>query len=311
MKKSITIVTPCYNEEDNIFDIYHQVKNICLRLTQYNFKHLFIDNASTDKTPELLRQLCNEDENVQVILNNRNFGHIRSPYYGLIEAKGDAVVLIAADLQEPVELILDFIKKWEEGYDVVVGVKPESKESKLFFLIRKLYYFLVTSIADVKLIKNFTGFGLYDRKVLDTLKKLEEPSPYLRGLVSELGFNIYQLPFVQERRKRGFSKNNFYALYDMAMLGFTSHSKVPLRLASMAGSVMAIISFIISLFYLFRKLLAWDSFSLGIAPLVIGFFFFCAIQLLFLGLLGEYVMQILDQIKKRPLVFEKERINLD
>jgi glycosyltransferase involved in cell wall biosynthesis len=311
MKKVITVVTPCFNEEENVFDIYKQVKNVFSKLQAYDYKHLFIDNASTDNTKQYLRELANQDSNVQLILNNRNFGHIRSPYHGLIEAKGDAVILIAADLQEPVELIFDFISKWEDGYDIVIGVKPESKESKLFFFIRKIYYFLVTLIAEVDLIKNFTGFGLYDRKVLDALKKLEEPSPYLRGLVSELGFNIYQLPFVQEKRKRGFSKNNFYALYDMAMLGFTSHSKVPLRMASIAGGIISIISLCISLFYLVRKLIDWDSFSLGIAPLVIGFFFFGAIQLLFLGLLGEYVMQVLDQTKKRPLVFERERINFD
>lgn len=308
--KTITVVTPCYNEEENVEDVYKQVKAIFAQFTEYEYKHLFIDNCSKDSTVSIIRSLIEKDPNVQLIVNNRNFGHIRSPYHGLLQSTGDASILIAADLQEPPEIMKEFIHHWENGVEVVVGIKPQSKESKLFFAVRKLYYTLVTKIADVTLIKDYTGFGLYDKRVLDSLRDLYDPLPYFRGLIPELGFKVAQIPYIQPRRKRGFSKNNLYDLYDMAMLGFTSHSKVPLRLAALSGFVMAFFSFLVSLYYLIRKLLYWDSFSIGVAPLVVGFFFFISIQLLFLGILGEYVMQILVQVKKRPLVVERERVNI-
>lgn len=309
--KTITIVTPCYNEEENIEDIYEQVKAIFLQIHGYTYKHLFIDNSSNDRTVSIIKSLIDRDPNVQLIVNNRNFGHIRSPFYGLLQSTGDAGILIAADLQEPPILIKEFIYHWQNGAEVVVGIKPQSNESKFFFAIRKIYYALVSRIAEVHLIKNFTGFGLYDRKVLSLLRKLYDPLPYFRGLIPELGFEVVEVRYVQPRRKRGFSKNSLYDLYDMAMLGFTSHSKVPLRIAAISGFIIAFFSFMIGIYYLTRKLLFWDSFSIGIAPLVIGFFFFISIQLLFLGILGEYVMQILVQVKNRPLVVEKERINFE
>ncbi|CDZ76220.1 hypothetical protein BN59_00487 [Legionella massiliensis] len=309
--KTITIVTPCFNEEVNVDDIYTQVKNVFAQLPQYQYKHLFIDNSSNDSTVALIKKLIEKDKNVQLIVNNRNFGHVRSPYYGLLQAQGDAAILIAADLQEPPELIVDFIRKWEAGAQVVVGVKNQSKESKIFFAIRKFYYMLVTKIAEVELIKNYTGFGLYDKEVLKVLRELNDPYPYFRGLIPELGFKTDRVFYIQPQRKRGFSKNNFYALYDMAMLGFTSNSKVPMRLAALLGFSLAALSLFVSFFYLVLKLVFWNSFSMGVAPVVVGLFFFFSMQLFFLGVLGEYVNQILVQVRKRPLVLENERINLD
>lgn len=308
---TITVVTPCFNEEDNVDDIYEQVKKVFQGLTQYQYRHLFIDNASTDKTVEKIKRLIHQDSNVQLIVNNRNFGHIRSPYHGLLQATGDAVILIAADLQEPPDLILEFIKHWENGYKVVAGVKNQSKESKIFFLVRRIYYKLVSKMAEVPLISNYTGFGLYDQSVIKVLRNLSDPYPYLRGLFPELGFSMATETYVQPRRKRGFSKNNFYALYDMAMLGFTSHSKVPLRLATFFGFGLGCLSLLISFLYFILKLVFWNSFSIGLAPLIIGVFFFSAVQLFFIGVLGEYIAQILTQVKNRPLVTERERLNFE
>ncbi len=309
--KTITIVTPCFNEEDNIDDIYGQIKTVFQSLDGYQYKHLFIDNASTDKTVEKIKSLIKQDPKVQLIVNNRNFGHIRSPYHGLLQSDANAVILIAADLQEPPELIPELIKQWESGFQVVAGVKNQSKESKLFFLIRRIYYALVSQMSETPLISNYTGFGLYDQSVIKTLRTLSDPYPYLRGLFSELGFSVATVTYVQPRRKRGFSKNNFYTLYDMAMLGFTSHSKVPLRLATFAGFGLGCLSLFTSFLYFLLKLIFWNSFSMGLAPLIIGVFFFSAVQLFFIGVLGEYIGQILMQVKNRPMVIERERLNFE
>lgn len=309
--KLISIVTPCYNEQDNIAEVYRQVKTIFAELPHYNYEHIFIDNASTDKTVEVLRQLAATDKNVKVIINSRNFGHIRSPYYALLQAHGDAVVLLVADLQDPPSLIKDFIQHWEQGYKITVGVKPQSQESKLLFAIRRAYYYFISRIADVKLIKNFTGFGLYDKEIINILRTMDEPYPYFRGLIVEIGFDIATVPYNQPVRQRGISKNNFYSLYDIAMLGITSHSKMPLRLATMAGFALSIISFFISLTYLVLKLFFWKEFVMGTAPILIGLFFFSSVQLFFIGLLGEYILSIQTHAMKRPLVIEKERINFD
>jgi glycosyltransferase involved in cell wall biosynthesis len=309
MKKLISVVTPCYNEEDNVNEVYQRVKKIFTDLPNYAYEHIFIDNASTDTTVEKLREITQEDKNVKVIINSRNFGHIRSPYYGMLQARGDAVISLVSDLQDPPELIKKFIKKWEEGYKIVLGVKPKSKESWLMFTIRKMYYRFVTRIADVDLIKNFTGFGLYDRIIIENLKNIDDPYPYFRGLVAEIGFKRCEIEFEQPTRKRGVTKNNFYTLYDMAMLGITSHSKIPMRLATMIGFALSILSFIASIAFLIAKLIFWQYFSLGLAPLIIGLFFFSSIELFFIGLLGEYVVSINTRIMKKPLVIEAERIN--
>ncbi len=309
--KNITIVTPCYNEENNIEEVYRQAREVFESIQGVTYSHLFIDNCSTDRTPQLLRKLAKEDPNVKVIFNARNFGHIRSPYYGLLQASGDAAILLVADLQDPPELMRDFVTRWQDGAKIVVGVKPTSEESALMFAIRRVYYRLATGIANVKLIQNFTGFGLYDRQVLEVLRQIDDPYPYFRGLISEVGFDPVELPYNQPRRTRGVTKNNFYTLYDIAMLGITSHSRVPLRVATIAGFILSGLSLLISLLYLILKLVFWNSFSLGTAPMVIGVFFFASVQLFFIGLLGEYVGAILTQVMKRPLVIERERLNFE
>lgn len=270
---------------------------------------IFIDNASTDGTQEELRRLAKENQRVKVILNQRNFGHVRSPFHGLLQAPGDAVVVMAADMQDPPELIPDFVKKWHEGYSVVLGQKANSRESRLFFALRRAYYKLVKRLADVDLIENATGFGLYDRKVIEQLRSLDDPYPYVRGLVCEFGCAVARVPYSQPKRYRGITKNNFYTLYDVAMLGITSHSKVPLRMATMIGFAASALSFAVGLVYLIYKLVFWDRFALGVAPVVIGLFFFASVQLFFIGILGEYLGAIHTKVTKRPLVVEHERIN--
>lgn len=307
--KLISVVTPCYNEEDNVDDLYQQVKAVFAALPAYRYEHIFIDNASTDKTVEKLKAIAAVDSNVKIIVNSRNFGHIRSPYHGLLQANGDAVISIVADLQDPPTLIADFISKWEQGYKIVIGVKPESQESRLMFAIRRLGYHWIGKIADVKLIKNFTGFGLYDRNVISVLRMYDDPYPYFRGMIADIGFDVAEIPYNQPRRKRGFTKNNFYTLYDIGMLGITSYSKIPLRLAAMGGFFLSVLSLLISVVFLILKLMFWNRFNAGMAPVMIGLFFFSSVQLFFIGLLGEYIASINTRVMKRPLVIEKERIN--
>jgi glycosyltransferase involved in cell wall biosynthesis len=253
--------------------------------------------------------LASRDQNVKVILNTRNFGHIRSPYHALLQASGEAVILLVADLQDPPKMIVDFVQNWEKGYKVVLGVKTNSEESPLMFAIRKMYYDFIGKIGDVPLTKNNTGFGLYDKCVIDMLRKIDDPYPYFRGLISELGYESLKLTYTQPARRRGISSNNFYTLYDIAMLGITSHSKVPLRLATMFGFAASVICFVIGFLYLIAKLVFWNYFTLGLAPLIIGVFLFASVQLFFIGIIGEYIGFIYTQILKRPLVVEKERIN--
>ena len=309
MTKKISIVTPCYNEEFNVEPLYEKVKIEMAKLSNYTYEHIFIDNYSTDNTLVKLKRIASMDKQVKIIVNARNFGHIKSPYYGMLQADGDVVISLVSDLQDPPELISEFIKKWEEGYKIVVGVKEKSEENIIMFSIRKLFYKIIDRISDTSQIQNFTGFGLYDRQFMDVLRNIQEPYPYFRGLVSEMGFSICQIPYLQPKRSKGNTKNNFFTLYDMAMLGFTSHSKVPLRMSSFIGFVVAFFSILIATIYLIYKILFWDNFQVGIAPLVIGFFFFGGVQLFFLGIIGEYISAILTQVKNRPLVIEKERIN--
>jgi glycosyltransferase involved in cell wall biosynthesis len=307
--KTISVVTACYNEEENVEKIYQKVKEIFASLPAYHHEHIFIDNASKDRTVAILKEIAKHDHNVRIIVNTRNFGHIRSPFYGLLQARGDAVISLAADFQDPPEMIGDFAKKWEEGFKIVIGVKKESQESKWMFAVRNLFYGLISRLSEIKQISNFTGFGLYDKKVIEILKTIDDPYPYFRGLISDIGYDIARMEYVQPKRKAGITKNNFYILYDLAMLGITNHSKVPLRLATMLGFTVSIISILFALGYFIYKLIFWSSFSVGIAPLVIGLFFFSAVQLFFIGIIGEYIGSIHTQILKRPLVIEKERIN--
>jgi glycosyltransferase involved in cell wall biosynthesis len=309
--KLISVVSGCYNEEENVRECYEQVKKVFAEIGRYPYEHIFIDNASKDKTVAILREVAAQDKNVKVIVNARNFGHIRSPYHGVVQAHGDAVIYIVSDLQDPPELIKEFIRKWEEGFRVVVGVKSNSDESPLFFAIRRLYYEFVTRLAEIDLIKNATGFGLYDRRFIDILGEIDDPYPYFRGLISEIGFPVAKVPYHQPARKRGITSNNFYRLYDIAMLGITNHSKVPLRFATMLGFLVSFLSLLVAVAYLIMKLLFWNQFSLGLAPLVIGLFFFGSVQLFFIGILGEYIGSIYTQVQKRPHVVELERINFE
>jgi len=310
-KKLITVVTACYNEEDNIVEIYKQVKAVFDELPQYRYEHLFIDNCSEDNTVSLLKNIAKKDKQVKLIINARNFGHIRSPVHGLLQAKGNAVISIVADLQDPPQMIHQFLQEWEKGWLVVAGVKVQTNESFLLGMIRKCYYRFVTRIASIKLVKNFTGFGLYDQKIIAAIRKLNDPYPYFRGIICEIGYPIKTIPYEQPPRTRGITKNNFYTLYDMAMLGITSHSKLPLRLAIFAGFGLSIGSLLLSVFFLLLKLIYWDRFSFGLAPILIGLFFFCSIILFFIGMLGEYVLSIQTQVQNRPLVYEEERVNFD
>jgi len=307
--KTISIVTPCYNEAENVREVYEAVARVFESLPAYDYEHIFIDNASQDRTVAILKEIALRDKRVKIIVNSRNFGHIRSPFHAYLQAHGDAVVSLVADLQDPPALIKDFIRKWEEGYKIVIGVKQHSEESRLIFALRKTYYRLLSRLSHVDLIEQFTGFGLYDRQVIEIIRNINEPYPYFRGLIAEIGFESAKIEYVQPIRKRGTTNNNFYTLLDMALLGMTSYSKVPLRLAVILGFCSAVISLFVALFYLIYKLIFWQDFSVGLAPLVVGIFFFSSVQLFFLGIVGEYVGSIHTYVQKRPLVVERERIN--
>lgn len=277
----------------------------------YDYEHICIDNCSTDETVRIIKQIAATDKRLKLIVNARNFGWIRSPQHGILQSNGDACILITSDLQDPPEMISDFIEKWERGYKIVLAVKPESEGSSLMFAVRKAYYRLVTRISEVPLVQNATGAGLFDRVVIDILRNIQDPYPYFRGLLCEIGFPIATVPFKQPRRQRGVSQSNFYALYDVAMLGITNHSKVPLRLMAMSGFLLAFLSLMVALFFFVAKLLFWNSFQLGTAPIIIGIFFFGAVQAFFIGVLGEYIGSIHTQVRNMPLVVELERVNFD
>jgi len=312
MKKKISVISSAYNEEGNIRELYNRVKaEMAKHSEKYDYEQIVLDNGSTDNTQEELRQIAKEDKNFKVIINTRNFGHIRSPYHGMLQGTGDAVIYMASDLQDPPELIGDFLKKWEEGFKVVLAQKTKTQEEWFFSIARKLYYTLLGWLNDsgAELTNNCTGFGLFDREVIEEIRRLNDPYPYIRGLVCELGYPKALVPFTQPSRTRGFTKNNFYTLYDNAMIGFTNHTKVPLRLAAFGGFILSLISFILGIIYLILKLIYWDRFPMGTAPLLLGVLFFSSVQLFFLGILGEYIGAIFTQVLKRPAVIEKERIN--
>jgi glycosyltransferase involved in cell wall biosynthesis len=309
LMKKISILTACFNEEDNVVPLHDEIGRLMQGFPRYDYEHIYIDNASTDGTVSKLRSLAGRDKRVKVILNARNFGHIRSPYYGLLQTSGDAVIYIASDFQDPPELIPQLIEGWEKGAKAVLAIKDSSDECSVFFLLRKMYYRFVDRLADVRTYQNFTGFGLYDRAVVDYCRTLHDPYPYFRGIIAETGLPTKEVHFHQPARKRGITKNNFYTLYDMAMLGITNHSKIPLRLATMSGFLMSVLSLLVGITYLVYKLLFWQQFPAGTAPLVIGLFFFASVQLFFIGILGEYIGSIHTQVHKRPLVVEKERLN--
>lgn len=308
VKNLISIVTPCYNEEENIDELCQRIAAVMATMP-YNYEHICIDNASTDSTVIKIKNIAAIDKRVKLIVNARNFGHIKSPYYGILQSSGEACILIASDLQDPPEMIVEFIKKWEDGFKTVLAVKPESEESSIMFFIRKTYYGVIGKISDVPLIKNATGAGLFDHVVVDILRNLNDSYPYFRGLLCEIGFPIATVSFKQPRRQRGVTKNNFYTLYDIAMLGITNHSKLPLRLMAMGGFLLSILSLLAAFGFLIAKLLFWNYFQIGISPILIGIFFFGAVQMFFIGLLGEYIASIHTQVRNMPLVIEAERVN--
>lgn len=309
--RKISILTPCYNEADNVETLYERVRAVFQPLDEYVYEHVFIDNASTDETVAKLRAIAARDKNVKVIVNTRNFGHVRSPYHALLQCTGDAVIGMAADLQDPPELIPAFLEKWREGHKVVLGVKAAAEESTLMFAIRRLGYSVIDRLSEVKQVRNSTGFGLYDKAFVSVLRRLPDPYPYFRGIVAELGFRYATVPYTQPQRTRGVTKNNLYMLYDLGVQGIVNHSRIPLRLATIVGFISAVLSLIAAVVYFVMKMLFWYDLPIGVAPVIIGLFAVASVQLFFLGILGEYVGSIYTQVRNRPLVIEQERINFD
>jgi glycosyltransferase involved in cell wall biosynthesis len=311
-KPIITIVSPCYNEEMNVEELYKRVKAAVEPLNDiYTFELLLIDNCSTDSTVEKIKSIIESDKSVKLIVNTRNFGHIRSPYYGILQSRGVATIYLASDLQDPPELIPDFIEAWKRGYKVVMASKPVSYDNKFMFALRRLYYSFVDLISEAPLVRDATGFGLYDQCVIDQLRMINDPYPFLRALIAELGYPTKIINFIQPRRMRGVSKNNIYTLYDIAWLGMASHSKIPLRIASLLGLIVGAGSIIVAFIYLMLKLVFWNKFAMGLSPILIGMFFLFGIQFFLIGILGEYIAIITSYLQKRPIVVEAERINFD
>ena len=310
--KTISIVVPCYNEEENVQAMADALRETFKKdLPAYRYEILFIDNDSKDRTREIIRKLCAEDKGIKGIFNAKNFGQFNSPYYAMLQTTGDATVLMAADFQDPVEMIPRYVKEWENGYKIVCAIKSSSKENKLMYWARSCYYKMIKKMSSVEQIEHFTGFALYDRDFINVLKNLNDPTPFIRGIVAELGFKRKDIEFEQPKRKAGKTHNNFYSLYDAAMLSFTSYTKMGLRIATFAGFGIGILSFLIGIVYLIMKLIWWDRFPGGTAPAIICSMFIGGIQLFFLGFLGEYIMSMNARIMNRPLVVEEERINFD
>lgn len=311
MKKLISIVTPTFNEIENIEELVSRINIVIDTNPQYDFEIIVIDNCSTDGTQEKLRHLAKKDSKLRVIFNVRNFGHIRSPYYGILQSTGAATVYLASDLQDPPEVIGEFLRGWEEGYKLVMAVKPESRGNPITHFLRKVYYRILDRISDVSMVRDATGFGLYDKVVLDRLRTIQDPYPYLRGLICELGYKVKTVTFIQPRRLGGITKNNFYTLFDIAMLGMVSHSKIPLRMATILGFFLGFISILIALIFFILKIIFWDLFPFGSAPVVIGLFFLFGVLLFFIGILGEYIASIHAYVQNRPIVVEEERVNFE
>jgi len=310
-KKKVSIMVPCYNEEENVVPISEALVAQMEALPRYDYEILFIDNCSTDNTRPLLRRICAGNKKIKAIFNVKNFGQFNSPYYGMLQTTGDCVISICADFQDPVEMIPTFLKYWEEGYQIVHGVKTSSRESHFMYRLRSIYYKLIKKYSSVEQIEHFTGFGLYDRSFIDVLRNLKDPTPFIRGIVAELGGKRKEIPYEQPQRRAGKTHNNWYSLYDAAMLSFTSYTKIGLRMATFIGAGVALVSLVIALVYLILKLCNWNNFVAGTAPIVIGMFFLGAVQLIFLGIIGEYILSINQRVMNRPLVIEQERINFD
>lgn len=310
--KKLSVLIPCYNEEENVVPISEAVTGIIEKeLPQYDYELIFIDNDSRDNTRPLIRELCAKNPKIKAIFNARNFGQFNSPYYGMLQVTGDCVIEMVADFQDPVELIPKYVHEWEQGYKIVIGIKTASKENRLMYSLRSLYYKMIKKFSDVEQIEHFTGSGLYDRDFIEVLRNLKDPTPFLRGIVAELGYKRKEIPYEQPRRRAGKTHNNFYSLYDAAMLSVTSYTKVGLRIATFFGAICSGTCFVIALVYLIMKLIWWDRFPAGTAPMLIGLLFLGSVQILFIGLVGEYILSINQRVMNRPLVIEEERINFE
>lgn len=308
--KKISILIPCYNEEENVVLMSEAICSLLEKeLSEYAYELIFIDNDSTDNTRPLIRKICAENNCIKAIFNAKNFGQFNSPYYGMLQTTGDCTILMACDFQDPVELIPQYIREWENGYKIVIGIKKKSQENFIMYKLRGVYYKIIKKFSDVDQIEHFTGAGLYDHDFIEVLRKLKDPTPFIRGIVAELGYKRKEIPFEQPKRRAGKTHNNFYSLYDSAMLSFTSYTKIGLRLATFVGIGLGIVSILIGFVYLILKLVYWDRFTTGMAPMLIGIFFLGAVQLFFLGFMGEYILAINRRIMNRPLVVEEERIN--
>ncbi len=310
--KTISVVVPCYNEAENVEAMADAVRETFKKdLPEYQYEIIFIDNDSSDGTRDIIRRLCSEDRGIKGILNAKNFGQFNSPYYGMLQSRGDCTILLAADFQDPVDMIPRFVLEWEYGYKIVIGIKNSSQENKFMYWLRGCYYKMIKMLSDVEQIEQFTGFGLYDAEFVQVLRELDDPTPFLRGIVAELGFRRKEIPYQQPRRRAGKTSNNFYRLYDAAMLSITSYTKAGLRLATIFGSICAAASMVVALIYLVMKLRYWDRFVAGMAPMLIGMCFLGSVQIFFIGMVGEYILSINQRIMRRPLVVEEERINFD
>lgn len=308
--KKISILIPCYNEQENVVPMSNAIKELFeTELTNYDYELLFIDNDSSDNTRPLLREICSKNPHVKAIFNAKNFGQFNSPYYGMLQTTGDCTISMVCDFQDPVELIPQYIREWENGYKIVIGIKTSSKESKIMYHLRSLYYKMIKKFSDVEQIEHFTGSGLYDKEFIEVLRNLNDPTPFLRGIVAELGFKRKEIPYEQPQRRAGKTHNNFSSLYDAAMLSITSYTKVGLRLCTFFGVFCGIISVIFGIAYLILKIIFWHNFVAGMAPMLIGMFFLGAVQLFFIGIIGEYILSINKRVMNRPLVIEEERIN--
>lgn len=309
--KKISVLIPCYNEEENVVQISEAVIEQLNKLENYDYEILFIDNCSNDKTQELITKLCENNHKIKAIFNCKNFGQFNSPYYGLQQTTGDCTILMCADFQDPVDMIPKFVQEWENGYKIVIGIKNKSKENRIIYFLRSCYYKIIKKLSSTEQIEHFTGFGLYDKDFIKILKDIDDPTPFLRGIVAELGYKRKEINYEQAKRKAGKTHNSFYTLYDAAMLSFTSYTKIGLRLATFLGMGIGVISFIVGLIYLILKLLYWDRFAAGTIPILLGSCFLGAIQLFFIGILGEYILSINARVMKRPLVIEEKRINFE
>ncbi len=310
--KKVSVLIPCFNEEENVRPMSEAVVSLFEHeLTQYDYELIFIDNDSSDQTRPILRDICAHNHKVKAIFNAKNFGQFNSPFYGILQTTGDCVIQMVCDFQDPIDLIPQYLAEWENGFRIVIGIKTASRESPLIYHMRSLYYKVLHRFSNVEQIEHFTGSGLYDRSFIEVLRDLDDPTPFMRGIVAELGYKVKKIPYEQPRRRAGKTHNNFATLYDAAMLSFTTYTKIGLRLATFVGAFCALLSFVIAIVYLVLKLVYWDRFVAGMAPLLIGMFLLGSVQLIFIGLMGEYILSMNARLMRRPLVIEEERINFD